>query len=132
MTHTHETEYVETTRDRPAAVNVNEPAPGYVAESPMAPVRRVVGLLFGILLVLIGLRILLLALGANQGNALVDGIYGITEIFVAPFRGVFTIDKVSPTGASVFDVGATVAFVGWALIGALVLAILRLPDRRTY
>jgi hypothetical protein len=93
-------------------------------------VRRVLGLLFGILVVLIGLRILLLLLGANEGNALVDGIYGITEIFVAPFRGVFSIDQVSPTGSSVFDVAAVVALVGWALIALLVIAILNLVDRR--
>ena len=40
-------------------------------------------LVFGILIVLIAVRFLLLALGANAGNALVDGTYGISEPFVA-------------------------------------------------
>jgi hypothetical protein len=37
---------------------------------------------------------------------------------------------IAPTGATVLDVGALVALVGWSLIALLVIAILRLPDRR--
>ncbi|HET6379809.1 MAG TPA: YggT family protein [candidate division Zixibacteria bacterium] len=111
-------------------VNVNAGAgTPVVRESPMGPIRRVVNLIFGVIIALIGLRILLLVLGANEGNALVDGIYAITEIFVAPFRGVFSIDEVRPTGQSVLDIAALVAIVGWALIALLVNAILRIPDR---
>ena len=68
-------------------------------------------------------------LAANPGNPIVDGIYGLTEPFVAPFRGIFTIDQVSPTGTSVLDVAAVVALVGWALIYLLIIAILSLGDR---
>lgn len=115
-------------------VNVNTPrgsGPAYVATepSPLFYARRVVGLLFGVLVTLIALRILLLALGANEGNALVDGIYGLSEPLVAPFRGVFSLDTVRPTGNSVFDIAALVAIVGWSLIALLILAILRIPDR---
>ncbi len=96
---------------------------------PLYYARRVIALLFGILFALLLLRIVLLLLGANEGNAIVDGIYGITEPFVAPFRGIFTIDQVRPVGRSVFDVAATVALVGWILIELLILAVLRLGDR---
>jgi uncharacterized protein YggT (Ycf19 family) len=110
-------------------VNVTR-SPSYASgTSQWAQARRVVGLLFGVLVTLIGLRIILLLLGANAGNALVDVIYAITEPLVAPFRGVFSIDVIAPTGANVLDVGALVALVGWALIAVLILAILRLPDR---
>jgi uncharacterized protein YggT (Ycf19 family) len=98
--------------------------------NPLVIVRRVLGLLFGILVALIVLRVLLLALGANAGNALVDGIYSITEPFVAPFRGIFAIDQVSPTGSSEIDIAAIVAIIGWSLIALLITAILRLGDRR--
>jgi uncharacterized protein YggT (Ycf19 family) len=107
---------------RPAYVEPVEPGPLYWA-------RRVLSLLFGILAVLIGLRILLLLLVANQSNAIVDFVYTVTEPFVAPFRGIFAIDQVSPGGGSVFDVGAVVALVGWLLIYLLLMAILRLGDR---
>ncbi len=124
-THTHD--YVEPVGDQ---VNVSRGTTYVAEESPWAPARRVVGLLFGVLATLIGLRILLLLLGANAGNGLVDAIYAITEPLVAPFRGVFSLDVIAPTGATVLDVGALVALVGWSLIALLVIAILRLPDRR--
>jgi uncharacterized protein YggT (Ycf19 family) len=131
--------YVE--RDtRPAAGNVNVNAgAGYSRDvvvdtgpGPLYYVRRIVVLLFGILTVFIALRIILLLLGANAGNGLVDFIYGVTEPFVAPFRGIFSFDQVSPIGSNVLDVGAVVALIGWLLIEALILAILRVaePGRR--
>lgn len=110
-------------------VNVNSRR-GYVdtGPGPLGYVRRFVVLIFGIILVLIALRFLLLLLGANAGNVLVDGIYSLSEVFVAPFRGVFRLDQYTPNGISVFDVSAVVAFFGWLLIEILVLAILRIGD----
>jgi len=126
--------YVPPAQPAGSQVNVNSaPGPAYVddAPGPMYYVRRVVSLLFGILAVLIGLRILLLLLVANQQNSIVDFVYDITEPFVAPFRGIFNFDTVSPGGGSVLDVAAVVALIGWLLIYVLLMAILRLGDRRT-
>jgi len=67
---------------------------------------------------------------ANQGNAIVDFIYDATEPFVAPFRGIFQFDQVV-VGDATLDVAAVVALVGWLLIYVLLMAILRLGDRRT-
>ena len=118
----------------PASSNVNvAPAGGgYVAATPgpLSYARRVVTLLFGILAVLIGLRILLLLFVANEGNAIVDFIYGVTEPFVAPFRGIFSFDTVR-AGDATLDLGAVVALIGWLLIYLLIMAILRLGDRDT-
>ena len=127
--------YVE--RERPTnpaggQVNVGSGSPAYVepaSTGPLTYARRILSLLFGILAVLIGLRILLLLLVANAQNAIVDFVYGVTEPFVTPFRGVFAINVVSPGGASEFDVAALVALVGWLLIYLLLMAILRLGDR---
>jgi YggT family protein len=91
--------------------------------------KRIVSLLFGVIVVLIGLRIVLLLVVANESNAIVDFIYTVTEPLVAPFRGILSLDTVTPGGGSVFDVAALVALVGWALIYALIMAILRLGDR---
>ncbi len=127
-------------RDPDAPVNVNEGGPGtpgyaapaYVssAPTPVTIARRVVDTLFGILELLLVIRILLLALGANSGNALVDGIYNVTQPFVAPFIGVFNINQVHPVGTSVIDVAAIVAMVGWAILALIIDAILRIADRR--
>jgi uncharacterized protein YggT (Ycf19 family) len=116
----------------PASANVNVNSDrGYVATGPgpLYWARRVIALLFGILFALLILRIVLLALGANSDNGIVDGIYGITEPFVAPFRGIFSMDEIRPVGRSVFDIAALVALIGWALIELLILAILRIGDR---
>lgn len=113
-------------------MNVNSQPAGYVATAttpgPLYYARRVVSLLFGILAVLIGLRILLLLLVANAGNSIVDFVYGVTEPFVAPFRGIFQFDQVV-AGDATFDVAALVALIGWLLIYVLIIAILRLGDR---
>jgi uncharacterized protein YggT (Ycf19 family) len=116
--------------------NVNAPVSGYerpvvVESSPLVPIRRAVWLIFGIIVALIAIRFFFLALGANAGNVIVDFVYGVTEPLVAPFRGIFSLEQFSPTGASVIDVGALVAIAGWALIALLVTAILRIPDRST-
>ena len=102
-----------------------------VGPSPVATIRRIVLLAFGVLQVAIVLRIVLLLLGANEGNDLVALIVGITDPFVEPFRGMFNFDEVNAAGGSVFDVAAIVALIGWTLIEALVLGILGLADRRT-
>ena len=116
--------------------NQNEPrnnvnAGGAVSSSPgpLSYARRLVALLFGILVILIALRFVLLALAANTGNALVDFIYNTSEPFVAVFRGVFNFEHFSPVGRSEIDVAALVAIVGYGLLALLIIAILRLGDR---
>src|SRR3990170_3800038 len=111
-------------------VNVSSGS-GYVATAPgpLYYARRILSLLFGILAVMIGLRILLLLLVANEQNAIVDFVYNVTEPFVAPFRGIFNFDTVTPGGGSIFDIAALVALIGWLLIYLLLMAILRLGDR---
>ena len=115
-------------------VNVNAPVNSYgqpvaVAASPLAPIRRAIWLIFGVIIAVIAIRILFLALGANQGNAIVDAIYAISEPLVAPFRGIFSLDQMQLTGQSQIDFAAFVAIIGWLLVAILINAILRIPDR---
>ena len=92
--------------------------------------RRLVLLVFGILQGLLLLRIVLALLGANSGNDVVSLVFGVTDPFVAPFRGIFDVDEASGSSGSTLDVVAIVALVGWTLVEALVLAIVGLADRR--
>ncbi len=94
-------------------------------------VRRVVAIAFGILQALLILRIILLLLVANRDNDIVQAILSATDPFVEPFRGMFSLDRVSAQNGSVLDVAAVVALVGWTLIEALLLAILGI-FRRPY
>jgi hypothetical protein len=82
--------------------------------------RRIVVLVFGLIQIVIGLRIVLLALDARTGNLLVSIVNNVGGVLVAPFQGVLRISAVS-SGGSVLDVAAVVALVGWTIIELVVL-----------
>jgi hypothetical protein len=83
--------------------------------------RRVVVLIFGIIQGLIAIRIVLLLIDANQANGLVAFIYDLSAFFVGPFEGVLNTDAVR-AGASIFDIAALVALVGWTILEFLIIA----------
>ena len=82
--------------------------------------RRVVILVFGLIQIVIGARIVLLLLDAREANALVSGILNVSQVFVAPFEGILQTDSLSRAG-SVLDIAAIVALVGWTIIELIVL-----------
>ena len=112
-----------------ASVKTTERA--YVAPGPsgVTTASRVVTFLFGILQAALILRIILLLLVANPDNDVVALILNITNPFVEPFRGMFSLDSVT-AGESKLDVAAIVALIGWTLVEALILAGLRIFSRR--
>lgn len=122
-------------RERVEPVN---PAPvttdgDVVAERRVATTRptgatmaaRILVVIFGLIQVLIGARILLLLLDAREGNALVAGILALSQPFVAPFEGILNSDALAAGGA-VLDVAAVLALIGWTIIELVLLAILRI------
>lgn len=94
------------------------------APSPLATVERFVIFIFGLIEAVILLRIVLLLLAAREGNDVVQFVYGVSEIFVAPFRGILRIVEVQ-AGVAALDVGAIVALVFWVIIELIVIAALR-------
>jgi hypothetical protein len=89
---------------------------------------RVVILLFGIVQVLIILRIVFLLLDAREANDLVAWILNASQIFVAPFEGMLNTNALT-AGGSVLDVAAILALIGWTLLEALILAAVRIFRR---
>ena len=85
---------------------------------------RLIVFLFGLIELLIGLRIILLLVAARQSNDIVAAVYNISEVFVAPFRGILRIDEVQ-AGVTALDVGAIVALIAWVVIELVVLALVR-------
>ena len=67
---------------------------------------------------------MLLLLAARESNDIVQFVYNVSEIFVAPFRGILRIDEVQ-SGAAALDVGAIVALIGWVIIELIVIALIR-------
>jgi hypothetical protein len=118
-----------TTYVAPGATRTNE----VVERTAVAPsggemLRRLVVLIFGIIQVFIVLRIVLLLLDAREGNDLVSFILNTSQLFVAPFIGIFNSDALK-SGGSVLDVAAIAALVGWSILEAIVLWAVNLLRR---
>lgn len=82
--------------------------------------RRVVVLIFGIIQSFIVLRIVLLLLNAREGNDIVTFILNTSQVFVAPFIGIFQRDALA-AGGSVLDIAAIAALVGWTILEWIVI-----------
>ncbi|MDP9468355.1 MAG: YggT family protein [Chloroflexota bacterium] len=82
--------------------------------------RRVVILLFGLIQIVIGLRIVLLVMDAREGNALVSFILDFSQLFVGPFDGILKTNALE-AGGSILDLAAIVALVGWTILELIVL-----------
>jgi hypothetical protein len=82
---------------------------------------RIVMFVFGIIQVLIILRIVLLLLNAREGNDLVQFILNASQLFVSPFEGMLNTNALK-SGGSVLDIAAILALVGWTVLEALILA----------
>ena len=126
--HDHDTtervERVERERivERPVSSTGSNVNVGPVATtSTVWTATRVVALLFTVLEVLLLLRFVLKLTGANAQQALVSGLYAVTEPLVRPFQGIFP----EPAGPPVLDLAALFAVLFFFLIGALIVALVR-------
>jgi hypothetical protein len=90
--------------------------------------RRILVLIFGLIQIIIGARIVLLLLDAREANGLVAGILSISNLFVAPFEGILRTDALTAAG-SILDVTAIVAFLGWTALELIVFWALAIFSR---
>jgi len=77
-------------------------------------------LVFGLIQIVIGARIILLLLDAREANGLVSGILNLSQLFVGPFEGILRTNALH-SGGSIFDVAAIVAIVGWTVLELIVI-----------
>lgn len=89
---------------------------------------RVVAVIFGIIQALILLRIVLLLLDAQRDNGLVRAILDASQVFVAPFEGMFRTNAIA-SGGSVLDIAAITALIALTILEFVILAIVRIPRR---
>jgi hypothetical protein len=82
--------------------------------------RRIIVLIFGLIQLVIGLRIVLLVVGARTGNDIVSAILNISQVFVAPFEGILKSDALH-AGGSQLDLAAIVALIGWTVLETVIL-----------
>jgi uncharacterized protein YggT (Ycf19 family) len=93
--------------------------------SGLGMVERLIIYLFGLVQLLLVLRIVLLLVAAREGNDIVAFIYTLSDIFVAPFRGILSIREIA-AGASELDVAAIVAIIGWTIIELIIIGLVRI------
>ena len=88
-------------------------------------VFTILGLVWAVVLVLVGGRFLALLVGANPESELVDRLYRHSDFWVKPFFNMFDLTNktVEETGG-VFEPASLIAFVTYFLAGLLVAAIL--------
>jgi hypothetical protein len=98
---------------------------------PGAPeyAQRLIVLVFGLIQLLIGARIVLLLLDARPSNDLVAGVLNVSQVFVAPFEGILRTDALN-AGASTLDVAAVVALVGWTIVEMILLWVVGIFRRQ--
>ena len=92
--------------------------------------RRIIVLVFGLIQVVIGARILLLLLDAREANGLVSSILSLSQVFVGPFEGILRTDALR-AGGSMLDVAAIVALIGWTVLEFVVIKALAIFRRET-
>jgi hypothetical protein len=92
--------------------------------------RRIVVLVFGLIQIVIGARIVLLLLDAREANVLVSAVLNVSQVFVAPFEGMLRTDSLHAAG-SVLDITAIVALVGWTILELIVLWVIGIFRRRS-
>lgn len=96
-------------------------------EYSLAKLNQVIWALISIIELFLVLRFMFLLTGANNVG-FAAFIYNLTNIFVAPFRGIFA----SPAyGQTYFDTAAILAMVMWLVIGFVLTTIIRLFSTRT-
>jgi len=97
--------------------------------SPIETVlARIVWFVFGAIEILLAIRFLLTLFGANAEAGFVKLVYGLSDIFMAPFNAIFSTGRIS--GAT-FEWSALVAIAVYALIAWGLVALIGVMSPRT-
>lgn len=80
-------------------------------------VTRLVDFFVGLVLVILGLRILFRLFNASASAGFVNWVYDTSEVVMAPFRGIFPPATLEP--GYVLDVSAIFAAIVYAILGYL-------------
>jgi hypothetical protein len=79
----------------------------------IARITHLIGYVFGVIEVLIGLRVLLELIGANPANSFAQLIYRFSDLFVGAFKGLTITPAV---GSIMLDLPALIAMLIYALV----------------
>lgn len=106
----------------------NRPVADTPAEHGMNVLARLISLIGGIIIALVGLRFIFILLGANPNNGFAHFIYNVSRPFVQPFYGLFNYE---PTFTKAhFELASLVAIIIYGLITMLLIRLVTLGSRR--
>ncbi len=94
----------------------------------VSKVAGLVGLIFGVIEVSIGLRILLELIGANAANPFAQFIYRFTDLFIGAFNGLTGKPAV---GSIQLDIPAIIAMLVYALVAWGIIRLIWILFTRT-
>lgn len=101
-------------------LHLHEKARGIATTEQNAKIARIVYIvyaLFAALEMLLGIRVLLHLLAANQENGFANLINALSGLFVAPFASLFQNPAM---GANVLEITTLVAMIVYAIVGWLI------------
>jgi hypothetical protein len=84
----------------------------------------IIAIVFGIIELLVGFRLVLLFLGANPETQFVAWVYSWSAPLIAPFAGILGQPITAPTGTvvhSVFEPSCLIALVVYAVVGGILM-----------
>ncbi len=93
--------------------------------------RRIVGVLFAVVEIILGLRLVFTFLGANADNGFIKAVHTITQFFVGIFEGIFARISINEASHAVFEPATLIAMILVALVGWVVLKLMALRRSRS-
>lgn len=93
----------------------------------MTTAARIVSLVGGTIMALLGLRFVLSLLGANPANAFANFIYTVSHPFVAPFFGLFNYR--GQLGVGRFEFETLIAILFWGFVTWMIVRLLTVGVR---
>jgi hypothetical protein len=108
-----ETEVVKTTKVVPPPVKVDRPQQVFEKKKFIFRTYQVVWYILGIIELLLGFRVALKALGADQTGGFTSLVYAVSEPFALPFSGVLPAQV---RGTSFFEWSTLIAAAVYALL----------------
>jgi hypothetical protein len=96
-------------------------------DRPANVAARVISIIGSVIMGVLALRFVLMMLGANQGNALVNFIYSLSYPFAAPFFGMF--GYTAQYGVVRFEFETLIAIAFYALITWLLIRLVTVGNR---
>lgn len=116
------------------ATPLQQPVPSGQPSSAPAPnhwllAEKLTYIFVGVLEMVLAFRFVLSLLAANRDNPFADLVFGVSTPFVAPFLNLFNFQ--TAYGASRFELETLFAMAVYALLGVLIVSLLRLPRHIT-